>query len=248
MPRAGRVGRPLLVLALLPLMGGARRHDEGSLEGRFAAVHRVASVARVPVMGSERSVTTTLLLVDVDRQGGRWVHRQRVCDISIRSSRARMTIPDAFVRSIPPRTYATDGDGPRYVADLGVETIGFDPDVTGGALPKSAREAGVVDSDGDGQPGATVVGHFPVFGRVRLFIAQRTHVVLRGRQTSPDRVEGGIEVLLLEQRTLGASNGIFRRTVEVRPDPAASAFTMVRTDARDCDALKAEAGEIFGGA
>ena len=34
---------------------------------------RVASVARVPVMGSERSVTHSLLLVDVERSGDRHV-------------------------------------------------------------------------------------------------------------------------------------------------------------------------------
>jgi hypothetical protein len=243
---AFRLAAPAAALALVGLAGARRAPDEWSLEGRYAVVHRMASVARVPVMGSDRSLTTTLLLVDVDRAGERLVHRQRVCDVGIESSMARMTIPDAFVRSLPVRTYTVPAGGRDYTADLGLETVGFDPEVTGGALPRSAREAGVVDSDGDGEPGATVVGHFPVFGRVRLFIAQRTHVVLHGRQSEPGRVEGALEVRLLEQRTLGASNGIFRRTVQVRPDAAKSGFTMVRTSARDCADLKREAPELFG--
>ena len=249
--RFGRrsVFRPARVLgagALLCLLGARPAPGDWSLEGHYAAVNRVASVARVPVMGSERSVTTTLLLVDVEREGGRWMQRQTVCDVRVQSSRARMVIPEAFVRSIRPRSYPVRQDAENaYTADLGLQTVGFDPAVTGGAMPTRADQAGVVDSDGDGQPGATVVGHFPVFGRVRLFIAQRTHVVLRGRQTSPDRVEGGIDVLVLEQRTLDASNRIFRRTLDVAPDQGKSSFTMVRTGARTCEELKRGEATLF---
>jgi hypothetical protein len=240
--------KALAALGMLCLVGAAPARREWAWEGHYASLHRVASVAHLPVIGAQRSVTHTLLLVDIERQGGRWVQRQRVCDVSIHGSRARMTIPDAFVRSLPERSYAaTMEGGGAYVADGGVESIGFDPRVTGGALPATARAAGVLDSDGDGEPGATVIGHFPIFGKVRLFIAQRTHVVLRGRQVGPDRIEGTVDVLLLEQRTLGASNGIFRRSVEVKPDPGRSGFTMLRTTARDCDELKRAAGELFPG-
>ncbi|HEX2204452.1 MAG TPA: hypothetical protein VHG91_14170 [Longimicrobium sp.] len=222
---------------------------EWSWEGRYAGEIRVASVARVPVVGSERSITRSLLLVDVERSGDRLVHRQRVCDVGIRSSRVRMTVPDAFVGSLRPKTYTASLAGPadarRFTADLGEEALGYDPAVTGGALPKDRSAPGVVDSDGDGEPGATVIGHFPLFGRVRLYVAQRSHLVLHGRQTGPDRIEGGLDIVTLESRTLGASNGIFGRSLEVRPDDAASGFTLVRTAARDCDDLRRQAAALF---
>jgi hypothetical protein len=211
--------RTLAVLAALPLCTSARHADVW--EGRYAMELRVGSVARVPVMGAQRSVTRSLLLVEVERRGGRLVQRQSVCDVDI----------DAPERS--------------YTADSGVDHVGYDPRLTGGALPADARSPGVVDSDGDGAPGATVVGHFPVVGKVRFFVAQRAHVVLHGRRTSDDRVEGGVEVRVLEQRTLGASNRMFARTLPLRPDPATSGFTMVRTDAAGCDALIKDARTLF---
>lgn len=222
---------------------------EWSWEGRYAGELRVASVARVPVVGSERSVTRSLLLVDLERVGDRLVQRQRVCDVDIRSSRVRMTVPDAFVGSLRPKSYTAHVQGPaearRFTADLGEEALGYDPAVTGGALPRDGEAPGVLDSDGDGQPGATVIGHFPLFGAVRLYVAQRSHVVLHGRQTGPDRIEGGLDIRALESRTLGASNGMFRRSLEVRPDAAASGFTLVRTAARDCGELRRQAAALF---
>jgi hypothetical protein len=239
--------RTLAVLAALPLCTSARHADVW--EGRYAMELRVGSVARVPVMGAQRSVTRSLLLVEVERRGGRLVQRQRVCDVDIDSPHVRMTVPAAFVRALAPREYTAEvrGNAPErsYTADSGVDHVGYDPRLTGGALPADARSPGVVDSDGDGAPGATVVGHFPVVGKVRFFVAQRAHVVLHGRRTSDDRVEGGVEVRVLEQRTLGASNRMFARTLPLRPDPATSGFTMVRTDAAGCDALIKDARTIF---
>lgn len=247
--------RASAALLLLPLAAaGPRapaRPEPASADryaGRYAMELRLGSVTRVPLVGSDRSVTRTLMLVDVQRSGDGWTQRQTVCDVAIASSRVRMTVPDAFVDAFPTRSYASTfaaGEEGRYRADLGTEHIGYDPRETGGALPRDADAPGVLDSDGDGQPGATVVGHFPLFGSVRLFIAQRSHLVLRGRQTAADRIEGTVEVRLLEQRTLGADHRMFRRTPEVRPDPASSRFAMVRTEARTCEDLRGRARDLF---
>jgi hypothetical protein len=216
-------------------------------EGRYAMELRVGSVARVPMMGQQRSVTRSLLVVEMERRGGRLVQRQRVCDVAITSPRVRMSVPAAFVHALLPREYLAEvrGDARIYTADPGVDYVGYDPRVTGGALPSDARSPGVVDSDGDGEPGATVVGYFPLVGRVRLFVAQRAHVVLHGREVSEGRVEGDVQVVVLEQRTLGASNGFFNRTLPVRPDPGASGFTLVRTHVAGCADLVRRAPTIF---
>lgn len=249
----GRCGA-LAALAALSLTAaapaGAARDDE-AWEGRYAMEVRVATTARVPFFGTERSATRTLMLVDVRRTGAGMVQRQRVCHVETTSQRVRMTIPPGFVAALPVREYPgefPDSDGGRYYADTGVESVGFDPAATGGRLPARAGDGGVLDADGDGQPGVTVVGHFPVFGAVRLYLVQRSHVALEGRRVAPGRVEGTVDVRLMEQRTLGASNRLFRRSVPVRPDPSRSGFTLVRVPAgTDCDDVARRAGEWFGG-
>lgn len=239
--------RALAVLAVLPVCASARHVD--AWEGRYAMELRVGSIARVPVMGAQRSVTRSLLLVDLERQGGRLIQRQQVCDVAIVGSRMKMTVPPAFVRSLAPREYPAEvrGDAPvrSYTADSGIDHVGYDPRLTGGALPRDASSPGVVDSDGDGEPGATVVGHFPIVGSVRLFVAQRAHLVLHGQQRTEGRVDGTVEVVALEQRTLGASRGFFNRTLPLSPDPAASRFTMIRTPVAGCAELVKGARTLF---
>ncbi len=212
---------------------------------------RLASATRIPLLGSQRSVTTSLMLVDVERAGGGWTQRHRVCDVRVSGTAGmRMIVPDAFVRGLAVRRYpavlADGAQGVRYTADMGVEAIGFDPAATGGALPRQADDPGVRDSDRDGSPGATVEIRVPAAGRARLYIVQRSHLVLSGRETAPDRIEGGVQVLVQEQRTLGADPGFFARTPRIRAEPSRSGFTLVRAPAvRNCEELVRESGRLF---
>lgn len=220
--------------------------------GSHAMELRLASATRLPLFGTQRSVTTSLLLVDVARDGGGWTQRHRVCGVRVMtgSSAVRMVVPDAFVRGLGVRRYpAALRGGPgglRYTADMGLEAIGFDPAATGGVLPARADDPGVVDSDRDGSPGATVELRLPAGGRAKLYIVQRSHLVLDGRETAPDRIEGGVQVLVQEQRTLGADPAFFARTPATRPEPARSGFTLVRApEARSCDDLRRDAAALF---
>jgi hypothetical protein len=212
---------------------------------------RLASATRLPLLGSQRSVTTSLMLVDVERAGGGWTQRHRVCDVRVKGSAGvRMIVPDAFVRGLAVRRYpavlADGAQGVRYTADMGIEAIGFDPAATGGALPLQAHDPGVRDSDRDGSPGATVEIRVPAAGRAKLYIVQRSHLVLSGRETAPDRIEGGVQVLVQEQRTLGADPGFFARTPRIRAEPSRSGFTLVRAPTvRNCEDLVRESGRLF---
>lgn len=220
--------------------------------GAYALELRLASATRIPLLGSQRSVTTSLMLVDVERAAGGWTQRHRVCDVRVAGSAGvRMTVPDAFVRGLAVRRYpaviADGAGGVRYTADMGVESIGFDPAATGGALPRHADDPGVRDSDRDGSPGATVEIRVPAAGRAKLYIVQRSHLVLSGRETAPDRIEGGVRVIFQEQRTLGADPGFFARTPRIRAEPSRSGFTLVRAPSvRSCEDLVRESGRLFG--
>lgn len=252
--RAKRVGAAVgaaLLAGLPPSVAAEAPHVAHAWSGSYALELRLASSTRIPLLGSQRSVTTSLMLVDVERTPDGWTQRHRVCDVRVKGSSAlRMIVPDAFVRGLPVRRYPAVLDegaqGVRYTADMGLEAIGFDPTVTGGALPRDADDPGVRDSDRDGSPGATVLLEVPAAGRAKLYIAQRSHLVLSGRETAPDRIEGGVQVRFQEQRTLGADPGFFARTPATRPDPGRSGFTLVRAPgARSCDDLRLASAELF---
>lgn len=249
------IGALLLASLLPPGAAGAPERPSGpeAWIGPFAMELRLASATRIPLLGSQRSVTTSLLLVDVERTAGGWSQRHRVCDVRVKGPSAlRMVVPEAFVRGLAVRRYPAvlrgGSGGLRYTADMGLEAIGFDPAASGGTLPRRAGDPGVLDSDGDGSPGATVELRLPATGRARLYIVQRSHLVLTGRETGPDRIEGGVQVLVQEQRTLGADPGFFARTPAIRAEPARSGFTLVRAPGvRDCGGLRREASSLFPG-
>ena len=248
-------GLGAVLLAGLPRAGaGAAGPPRGAeaWSGSYAMELRLGSATRLPLLGSRRSITTSLMLVDVERTAGGWVQRHRVCGVRVSGSAGmRMIVPDAFVRGLAVRRYpavlAGGAQGVRYTADMGMEAIGFDPAATGGALPRRAEDPGVRDRDRDGSPGATVEIRVPAAGRARLYIVQRSHLVLSGRETAPDRIEGGVRVLLQEQRTLGADPGFFARTPRIRPEPSRSGFTLVRAPSvRSCEDVVRESGRLFG--
>lgn len=221
--------------------------------GRYAMELRVGSTSKLPLLPTERSTTVTLMLIELrpGRDGG-LVQQHHVCAVRMEGSSAvRATVPTAFVRALAPRAYPVElRPGPRswrYEADLGLDAIGFDPRLSGGALPERPTDPGVIDADGDGNPGATIEIRVPVMGRARLFIAQRTHLVLRAEAAGPERLEGSVDIRLLEQRTLGAEPGYFRRTPDLRPDPQRSGFTLVRLpDGLGCAEVREQAETLFG--
>jgi hypothetical protein len=245
----------LLLLAAWAVPAAGERPMSRELDrwvGRYALELRVASTAKLPLMPTDRSTTVSLLLVEVrPASGGRFTQHHRVCDVRVENSSAvQTTVPRAFVEALAPRSYPVELNGGsarwHYRADLGLDAIGFDPRSTGGALPAGPRAPGVIDSDGDGNPGATIEIRVPVVGRARLFIAQRTHLVLQATASSPDRVEGQVDIRLMEQRTFGAEPGILRHTPDIRPDPQRSGFTLVRLpDQFGCSDLRRHAHSLF---
>lgn len=263
MKRVKSLARPLSVLlALLAALPASTRTgaamNASELEpwvGRYAMELRVASTARLPLMPADRSTTVSHLLVELRlAPDGTPLQHHRVCAVRMEnSSLLRTTVPPGFVNALAPREYPLrlhgGGGAWRYEADMGFDAIGFDPRATGGALPRDPADPGVVDADGDGNPGATIRIRIPLIGSGSLFIAQRTHLVLRAEDATPERTEGSVDIRLMEQHTLAAEPGRFRVTPDLRPDPSRSGFTLVRLpDGYGCVEVAARAEALFGAA
>ncbi len=78
-----------------------------------------------------------------------------------------------------------------------------------------------IDTETTGLPGK---GH-PVY------ITQLAHTRLVGQVTRPDAISGGVDVLAMQQRSIGAKPSIFATNPEVTPVSGASGFAMRRVPA-----------------
>ena len=213
---------------------------------------RIGSVASVPVVGQQRSVTTSWMLVDIAPGPRGWTQRHQVCDVRVESDAPgmRMVVPPAFVRSLAAREYPISfrdaAGGSSYTADVGLETIGLDPSRLGAELPRSPRHPSVRDSDGDVAPGATIQMKLRVVGTVQLFIVQRSHLVLHGRRAGANSVRGSVEIRMQEQQTVGAKPSFFARSATILPDPSRSEFTLVRVPPEtNCEGLERSPPSAF---
>lgn len=187
--------------------------------------------SKVPFQGRVRVTNTSVALVRLDRDDAGWTGQQRLCRVEVTddSKVASTVIPQAFVDATPvqvfPVRFDRDGDGWTYTADPGPLDVGWDPVAAGGVMPSRPGDPGVVDWEGDGSPGATVRLDVPVFRRIDLYIVQRGHSVFTG-VVEEGVVDGLIDVVHLDQRTLDASNSWFRATLPTVVIGADSTFRL----------------------
>jgi hypothetical protein len=70
----------------------------------------------------------------------------------------------------------------------------------------------------------------PALGRVKLYVVQRSHLVLDGRRAPDGSLRGTVDIRIQEQRTIGAKPGLLVRSLAIRPDAANSRFTLQRVE------------------
>lgn len=191
----------------------------------------VVSRARVPFAGEREVVTRSFSSIRFEPGPEGWVQHQRPCEIEVDGGRVRF--PDAFVRSMPERSDVVGLDGGVYRYDPGPSWVGLAPE-----SPLDG-DGPWLDPDGDGHPGATVFLEVPVFGSVRLHIAQIGHSVLHGA-VRDGTVAGSVEVVRLEQRTLGASVPGFAVSPRIDVVEGRSWFQLRPDRAQRCSGLWAD--------
>ncbi len=190
---------------------------------RLDTVH--ATQSKVPFAGKVTVYNRGVTRVELLRTSTGWEQRQELCDVVVDDDLKMSTtiIPPAFIAATPRQTYPVHftrtESGWTYRADPGPLDVGWDPRAAGGVLPEHPDSPGVLDFEGDGHPGATVQLQVPVFGAVEVYVVQRGHTTYTGRVVDGG-VQGTLQVVALDQRTIDASHRMFRGNppVTVLPD------------------------------
>lgn len=217
----------------------------GLATGRYVMTLHSATRARVPVFGWTPSVTVSDVIVDLTETEGGLQVRHEVCTVRIAGDRkrARIIIPPAFVASLPIKQYAASvspsSDGLRFVADLGTNHVGYDPEATS-VVPQRPEDVGVVDQDADGNPGVTVLLSVPIVGEASLYVVQRARMRLIGTLQPDGTVAGRIDLQEFDQFTLDATHWMLRGSPEIEPIPGDSWFAMRSAPGASCDGLRAD--------
>ncbi len=242
-------------------------HDaKGSASGTLAvsAEQLTSGVwAKQMILASESSaagITSTskierLLLVKVTKNGDQLDTTEELCDITSTASRSNsLVFPDAFKRSLAPRTVAyklsAAGNGVQLATPAIVEVLGANlSDAAGDGLPGSRSDERVTDQDGDGQPGMTVnISARALFINIsgRVYITQRTITKETGIASSADLVKGSIE-WSIEQNILGSDSTILGSvSPSITPIMNQSQFTMRKLgDDATCDTVNSRRDEMF---
>lgn len=245
---AARAPRRLLGLASMALLIASRAAagDDPLPPGVYRLEMRMAARTAVPLVGAAATATVSLARVEIQRDGGGWRQTHRVCGVRFEGGLplVRMRMPERFVSALATPSYPLEltpaAEGWRYRADLGVETVGFQPTVGTPALPAAATDPRVYDWDGDGHPGATL--HLSIAGLAdgELYVVQRGHSVLEGAVTARGQAAGHIEVRVFQQAVLAAAPAFLARDPDIVPVPSQSAFHLTRVpDGTGCAALAA---------
>jgi hypothetical protein len=192
--------------------------------GRYALETEVVTQSQVPIFGRNQVVTRTRALLTIEDRDGRREARQRTCSVDAQStSRTQTVIPDAFVAGLRPVVFEVVVEPGGFRLERGVQRVGLDGSAV--SLPRDASHPAVVDTDRDGRPGATVRLDVPLVGAVDVYVVQRTEMRLTGSTTARG-AHGQVDVVDLEQRTLGASHPLFKVSPKLEPVPGAGRFRM----------------------
>ena len=220
-----------MIWALCPAVTFAE--DDAILPlGAYRLEMIMASTTRVPFIGTSKSASKSISLVDIRREGGVLVQSHKVCDFRVLEDSAmiKMVFPEKFIAALSYHTYPIqlekDLQGWRYRADLGLERIGYKGGAEDGKVPTKIDDPVVYDWDGDGHPGATLKLSVPLLPDGELYVVQRGHSILNGRMTQPGNIHGAIEYKTFEQRVLGAWPTFLNQSPEIVPDPKESRFSI----------------------
>jgi hypothetical protein len=193
--------------------------DDGALAGTFARASQAADIAHVPALGDKAAGGQTFALVVRTWDGAKYAEVVRDCavvDFDVAGVHTEVSAHTA--RSVPPYDVALDVDhaAGSIASNTFREEWGLRDVPDGSALPTSASDPHVVDMDGDGHPGATIIASGLADGDV--FVVQRKTLSFTGVARSKDEAFG----LLTHEKEgviLDATNPLLKSSAPRSPDP-----------------------------
>lgn len=222
------------------------------LTGTWAHEFVTTSVSDVPIIGSLRATTRTLLRLEIVQSGQHAEIRSQVCSVDVGGGGGviRTIVPDAFVDSLAEQnvsvTVRSDDGRPTIFGWEHTEVVGAqlvnDEDDT---LPTSASDARVVDADNDGEPGVTIRVRGLVNGEI--YLVQRGWSRLRTSRVTGDEIVGNID-WTTEQHIVGATLRVLQTAPPTWPDPSErrNFFLAVRVDdGTTCDDIIRDDRDLF---
>ncbi|MCB9554003.1 MAG: hypothetical protein H6705_19375 [Myxococcales bacterium] len=215
--------------------------------GVWAHRYFEAAISELPALGPEptRFISLNRVVATLAEPPGTLALTTEVCAVIIERDRDIVIteVPQSFIDALEPTVRPATVAGDRLDAPWFTELRGValdDPDAD--ALPTDPDDPRVLDLDGDGNPGLTVLSTGLIDGEIYVVQRTRTRFVAR---LDGDTLDGGLE-WALEDSVLGADNPVLAMAVPVEPDLAASFMQASRIDAEtDCAAIVADAARIF---
>ena len=207
-----------------------------NLSGTWVEVHILSEILSFPIAGRVESTNEGVLRTEIVQTGSALSLDGRCCaiQVTIEGPIASTGIPEAFLAAlgeqIRPATVEMNAEGARFILDWHAEVSGAclsDPHTE--PLPRSCDDPRVVDADGDGHPGVTLLARVLGVIEGEVYVVQRVRYRPVGTLVAPNRIEGLIE-WTGEHVVLGASSPLLAADTPSGPhaDPGRSRFVLVR--------------------
>jgi len=203
----------------------------GSMTGKWLVVHEQSNCITLANTVQE-ALSVTFQIVDIVQEGSRLRESRDICRIHLFPIFSLDNIfPDAVAASINPilveDSYITAAEqGGFYSSGIEFQPYGVNlEDPLADPLPTRSDDPSVVDSDGDGKPGVTLI----VGGDCEMYTAQRAAIQYRGALVTPVHVRGE-STTLMSQRVLGSSTFTCGARRDIATNNAFGRFNMYRVD------------------
>ncbi len=214
-----------LLFSVVPLLGVAQEVWP-DLSGSWALFQVISDYWDVPLLGERPRRIYQIAKIHVDQNGGDlFLRSETICAMvfDMGTSLVQISITPEFLAAVKigplsgKLVHSERGIAlviPEFLVLNGVRLT----DPFSEPLPTTPDDPRVVDLDGDGKPGFTVmVRIFGLFSG-ETYVVQRLRQEYRGTVLSPDYIRGTI-AWKDEQVTLGASASFFLIPGKGRPDP-----------------------------
>jgi hypothetical protein len=209
---------PILLLSLLAAVEpGASKALEA---GTYRLDVNVVVLASVPVLGEQRTVTSTTSIIELDANG---MATATACKVVTEGPGFTSRLPPASLRALPTSRFAIVTDGTTIRADMGAGRLAYTGD---GPMPQSADDPRVTDPDRDGKPGLRMLLNLGPLGQWTIQIVSRGHTKLEGQMTADGAVGRLTSVISEEQVLSGLPVSLPSRGEPI--DPGRSSFVLRR--------------------